>query len=51
MQENYLSLLILAAGFLVYFLIILYGPRLFDLLFYPDNQELKERGKLGSAKP
>jgi len=42
MQENYLTLIILGSGFLIYFLIITYGVYLFDLLFYPDKRELHE---------
>lgn len=39
MQDNYLALIVLGIGFLAYFLIIIYGPHLFDLIFCHDDRE------------
>ena len=41
MAENYLTLLIVGGGFLVYFLIITYGPYLCDIVLN-NNKEIEE---------
>lgn len=41
MESNILTLLVLASGFLIYFLIIKFGPYFFDFLFY-ENKKLKD---------
>lgn len=42
MADNYLTLIVLGAGFSIYFLISRYGPSLYDLIFNTLNKEAKE---------
>lgn len=49
MENNYHPLLIIGLGFLMYFLIIIYGPYLFDYIFSDDNRHSKD--KTSNYKP
>lgn|GEM_PF-4035276 len=42
MSEHYLTLIIVGIGFLAYFLIIAYGPYLYDVIFNNSSKEAKE---------
>lgn len=46
MPEYYKTLLILGLGFLLFFLIIRYGPYLFDLLFYQESKDADQKENL-----
>lgn len=46
MAEHYETLLILGLGFTLFFLIIRYGPILFDRLFYQEHNDIEEKENL-----